>query len=203
MLSGTLFKFKKNSKLIRLNKLYSDLLKTKHILNFFIGGLKQHQFLQLCKVTASQQLLLEFLIKLECRLEFVLLKSGFVITGKQVKQLILHGHVLVNGFKTTAYNYKLKVNDFIFLKKLFLEHNKEFLICNLFKTSLFFSFLKKKRILKKSSINQLFAHFKFPSFLEVNYRTCTLHLVRPPVFKELSFPKILSLYDCNQLYFIL
>lgn len=42
-----LIKFKKNSKLTRLNKLYSDLLKTKHLLTFFIGGLKRHQFLKL------------------------------------------------------------------------------------------------------------------------------------------------------------
>jgi hypothetical protein len=40
-------KSKKNSKLIRLNKLYFDLLKTKHLLTFFIGGLKSHQFSKL------------------------------------------------------------------------------------------------------------------------------------------------------------
>jgi len=44
MQSKKLLKFKKNSKLIRINKLYFDLLKTKHLLNFFIGGLKKKQF---------------------------------------------------------------------------------------------------------------------------------------------------------------
>jgi hypothetical protein len=47
MQTKNLIKFKKNSKLIRLNKLYFDLLKTKHLLNFFIGGLKRHQFSKL------------------------------------------------------------------------------------------------------------------------------------------------------------
>lgn len=198
-----LLKFKKNSKLIRLNKLYFDLLKTKHLLSFFIGGLKQHQLLKLCKVTFNRQLFLSFLKKLECRLEFILLKVGFVLTGKQAKQLILHGHIFVNGLQIKAYNYQLKLYDLISIEKSFIANYKELLICNLFKTLLFFTFLRKKRILKKVSMNQLFAHFKFPFFLEISYKTCTLCLVREPILPEFFFPKILSLYDCNQLYFIL
>jgi ribosomal protein S4 len=198
-----LLKFKKNFKLIRLNKLYFDLLKTKHLLTFFIGGLKQHQLIKLYKVTSSRQSFLSFLKKLECRLEFILLKSGFVLTGKQAKQLILHGHILVNALKVKAYNYKVKLYDLVSVDKSFISNYKEQLICNLFRTFFFSLFLKKKRVLKKGSIMQLFAHFKFPSFFEVNYKTVTLCLVREPLFSEFFFPKFLSLYDCNQLYFIL
>lgn len=201
MQSRKLLKFKKNSKLIRLNKLYFDLLKTKHLLTFFIGGLKQHQLLKLCKITLGQQLFISFLKQLEYRLEFILLKSGFVLTGKQAKQLILHGHILVNGLKIKAYNYQLKLYDLISVDKSFLSTYKENLISNLFKTSLFMNFLRKKRILKKGSMSQIFAYFKFPFFFEVNYKTFTLCLVRMLFPSEFFFPKILSLYDCNQLYF--
>jgi ribosomal protein S4 len=168
-----LLKFKKNSKLIRLNKLYSNLIKTKHLLNFFIGGLKRHQFSKLYKVTLTKQLFLAFLTKLECRLEFILLKSGFVLTGKQAKQLILHGHIFVNGFKVKAYNYQLKLYDLISVNRCFVSAHKDLLICNLFKTVSFFNFLRKKRIIKKVTISQLFVYFKFPFFLEINYKTFT------------------------------
>jgi len=203
MYSIKLSKFKKNSKFIRINKLYFDLLKTKHILNFFIGGLKKNQFLKLWKVVSSQQRFLMFLGKLERRIEFILLKSGFVVSGCQAKQLVLHGHISLNGIRISAYNYQLALYDLISVNDYFLVKYKDLLVCNFFKTAFFFNFLKKKRIIKKMTVNQLFAYFKFPSFLEINYKTFTLCVVKQPTFHDLSFPKILSLYDCNQLYFIL
>jgi ribosomal protein S4 len=136
-------------------------------------------------------------------LEFILLKTGFVLTGRQAKQLILHGHVLVNNSVVRAYNFKLQVYDLISMKQANFAMCKELLICNLFKTSLFFNFLKKKRISKKISITQFFVYFKFPSFLEVNYKTFTVCLTRKPNLQDFFIPKVISLYDCNQLYFIL
>lgn len=198
-----LLKFKKNSKLIRINKIYFDLLKTKHLLNFFIGGLKKKQFLKLWKVASNQQRFLIFLSKLEHRIEFVLLKSGFVVSGRQAKQLVLHGHIFVNEIRISAYNYQLELHDLVSINNFFLVKYKNFLVCNLFKTSFFFNFLKKKRISKKVTFGQLFAYFKFPYFLEINYKTFTLCLVKTPIFQDFFFPKILSLYDCNQLYFTL
>jgi ribosomal protein S4 len=200
---NNLIKFKKNSKLIRLNKLYFDLLKTKHLLYFFIGGIKKNQLLKLFKVVSTRQLFLSFLNKLEYRLEFILLKAGVVLTGKQAKQLILHEHILVNNLKIKSYNYKLKLYDLISLNKFYILNFKVLLVCNLFKTVFFFNYLKKKKINKKLTIQNIFVYIKFPFFLEVNFKTFTICLVRKPVFHEFFFPKILSLYDCNQLYFVL
>lgn len=126
-----------------------------------------------------------------------------MLTGKQARQLILHGQVLVNNTTIYAYNFKVKLYDSISISKKFTSNYKEILICNLFKTNLFFNFLKKKHIIKKISINQLFVYFKFPPFLEINYKTFSLCLVNRPSFQEFFFPRIMSLYDCNQLYFIL
>lgn len=111
--------------------------------------------------------------------------------------------MLVNNIVVRAYNFKLQLYDLISIKRVILTTCKELLICNLFKTNLYFNFLKKKRILKKMSITQFFAYFKFPSFLEVNYKTFTICLIRKPNLQEFFIPKIISLYDCNQLYFIL
>jgi ribosomal protein S4 len=200
---NSLVKFKKNSKLIRLNKLYFELLKTKHILSFFIGGLKKNQLLKLYTVVSTHKLFLKFLEKLEYRLEVILLKSGVVLTGKQAKQLILHNHILVNGLRVKAYNYNLKLGDLISLEKFYINNYKILLICNFFKTIGFFSFLKKKRITKKLSLIQTFVYFKFPFSLEINFKIFEIRLVRKPVFNEFFLPKFFSLYDCNQLYFIL
>lgn len=200
---STLVKFKKNVKLIRLSKLYSDLLKTKHILYFFMGGIKRKQLYKLYKVMSQRSLFLDFLIKLEFRLELILVKIGFVISGKQAKQLILHGHVFVNNLPVKFCNFKLKLDDLITLSKCFIRKSKTLLICNLLRTSFFLSFLKRRKINRKLSIHHVFTYVRFPFFLEVNFKTYTICLVRKPVLYEFLFPKFVSSYDYNQLYFVL
>lgn len=48
---------------------------------------------------------------LECRLDNLVYRFGFAASRKQARQLINHGHVLVNGRKTTAPACTLKVGD--------------------------------------------------------------------------------------------
>lgn len=199
----TLFKFKKNSKLLRVTKLYFDLLKTKQILSFFLGGLKQKQFKRFYQLAKTPQIFLNFLEKIESRLEFILVKSGLVLTGNQAKQLILHKCISVNKIKITTTNFLLKVGDFITLNKFCIESYKPLLIINLFKTLSYFKFLKKKKLTKKLQIHSIFSYLRFPFFLEINFKTFTICFVRLPIFNEFFFSKTLSLYDFNQLYFII
>ena len=201
-MNNIVFKFKKNPKFIRLSKLYFDLLKTKHILSLFIGGIKQHQLSRLYKIVATRNLFLNFLTKLEYRIEFILLKCGFVLTGKQARQIILHKHVRLNGSPVRTCSIDLKVGDFISLSPTFSSNYKFFLICNLLKTPLYYNFLKKKKITKKYNAQRVFSYFKFSSFLEANFRTFSLVIVRRPTLQEFFLPKIISLYDLNQLRFI-
>ena len=202
-MNTTIFKFKKNSKFIRLNRLYFDLLKTKHILSFFIGGIKQHQLLKLYTIAATRHLFLNFLTKLEYRIEFILLKCGFVLTGKQARQIILHKHVSLNGTIIQAYSTKLKTGDLISLSSVFSSKYKFFLICNIFKTPLYYTFLKKKKITKKYTVQRVFIYFKFSLFVEVNFMIFSLVIIRRPTLQEFFLPKVISLYDLNQLRFVL
>ena len=48
---------------------------------------------------------------LECRLDNLVYRFGFAASRKQARQLINHGHILVNGRKTTAPACTLKVGD--------------------------------------------------------------------------------------------
>lgn len=53
---------------------------------------------------------------LEARLDNVLFRAGFGITRKQTRQIVTHGHVLVNGKKVDIASYGLKPGDVVVVK---------------------------------------------------------------------------------------
>ncbi len=53
---------------------------------------------------------------LESRLDNVLFRAGFGITRKQTRQIVNHGHVLVNGKKVDVASYSLKSGDVVTVK---------------------------------------------------------------------------------------
>jgi small subunit ribosomal protein S4 len=53
---------------------------------------------------------------LESRLDNVLFRAGFGITRKQTRQIVNHGHVLVNGNKVDIPSYLLKAGDVVTVK---------------------------------------------------------------------------------------
>ncbi len=53
---------------------------------------------------------------LESRLDNVLFRAGFGITRKQTRQIVNHGHVLVNGKKVDIPSYSVKAGDVITVK---------------------------------------------------------------------------------------
>ena len=55
-------------------------------------------------------LLLQFL---EARLDNILFRAGFGVTRKQSRQIVNHGHVLVNGKKVDIPSYLVKAGDVI------------------------------------------------------------------------------------------
>ena len=53
---------------------------------------------------------------LESRLDNVLFRAGFGITRKQSRQIVNHGHILVNGKKVDIPSYLLKAGDVVTVK---------------------------------------------------------------------------------------
>lgn len=53
---------------------------------------------------------------LESRLDNVLFRAGFGVTRKQTRQIVNHGHVLVNGKKVDIPSYLLKAGDVVTVK---------------------------------------------------------------------------------------
>jgi small subunit ribosomal protein S4 len=54
---------------------------------------------------------------LECRLDNVVYRLGFATSRKQARQLINHGHILLNGKKTDVPAALIKVNDVVEIKE--------------------------------------------------------------------------------------
>ena len=57
------------------------------------------------------------LISLECRLDNVVSRLGFAPSRDQARQLVTHGHVLVNGRKLDIASAQVKVGDVVTLRE--------------------------------------------------------------------------------------
>ena len=54
---------------------------------------------------------------LECRLDNLVYRIGFARSIRQARQIVNHGHILVNGRKVDIPSYGVKVNDVVALKE--------------------------------------------------------------------------------------
>ena len=62
-----------------------------------------------------------FLQKLERRLDNVIYRAGFAPTRKQSRQMVSHGHFLVNDKKVDIPSFEVKKGDVISVRPAFLE----------------------------------------------------------------------------------
>lgn len=60
---------------------------------------------------------------LECRLDNVILKLGLTKTQRQARQIVGHGHILVNNKKINIPSYSVKAKDTISIKKINIKPN--------------------------------------------------------------------------------
>ena len=58
---------------------------------------------------------------LECRLDNVVYRAGFARTRRQARQLVVHGHFLVNGHKVDIPSYQVSAHDIIDVREKSLE----------------------------------------------------------------------------------
>ena len=58
---------------------------------------------------------------LECRLDNVVYRAGFARTRKHARQLVVHGHFLVNGQKVDIPSYQVDAHDIIDVREKSLE----------------------------------------------------------------------------------
>ena len=83
-------------------------------------GVSEKQFRRLFVIAKADKDVvtgLAFMRLLETRLDNLVYRLGFARTRRQARQLVNHGHVLVNGKKVDTPSYLVKINDLISLEE--------------------------------------------------------------------------------------
>ncbi len=98
---------------------YAIRLQEKQKLRYLYGGLREKQFKRYFDEAAriagntggnTGKILLQLL---ERRLDNVVYRLGFAKTRRQARQLVIHGHFLINGRKVDKPSYQVDVGDII------------------------------------------------------------------------------------------
>ena len=97
---------------------YGLQLLEKQKIKAYYGIMERHfaRYFDMAK-KSSEMTGVALLKKLECRLDNLVYRIGFARSIRQGRQLVNHGHVLVNGSKVDIPSYGVKVNDVISLKE--------------------------------------------------------------------------------------
>ena len=85
----------------------------------FVYGVQEKQFHKLYEEATRKEgvtgvLLLQYL---ERRLDNVIYRLGFGSTRRQARQIVSHGHILINGKRVDIASYRVKQGDVITLKE--------------------------------------------------------------------------------------
>jgi len=136
-------------------------------------NLKERQFRKYVKGVLQKRGKVEdetlLLIKtLESRLDNVVFRLGFAKSRPQAKQLVSHGHFLVNGKSIDAPSYPVKKGDIITLKPQKVKKN---------------IFQNLKNLLKK---------YKPPAWLELNVEKLEGKVIGEPSLEEAAPPVEIS-----------
>lgn len=151
-------------KVMRVSKTYRKQLVEKNKLRYY-HLLTERQFSNIARASISARTnSMETMLKLlNTMLSSVLYASGLFKTPFFAKQIITHGHVLVNGKKLDIHSAKLKVGDVI-------------------------TFTEKMRA-NTQVVNYLANHTPvFPSYLEVNKEQMQIKLIAMPDSSSVKYP---------------
>jgi len=99
---GTLFK-----------KQHKYNLQTKQKINLFYGGLTKKYMKRIVAVNLEKNKSKSLMYGLENRLDSILYRSHFSSSLRTARQLISHGHILVNKSRVKNSSYKVQLGDYI------------------------------------------------------------------------------------------
>lgn len=97
---------------------YGDQLLEKQKLKAYYGVMEKQFRRYVFAALKSKESSDEYLIQnLERRLDNIVYRLGFGYTLRQARQMVVHGHILVNGQRVNIPSYKVSVGDVISLKE--------------------------------------------------------------------------------------
>ncbi len=147
---------------------YGTKLLAKQKLKAYYGNIPENQFLKLYQIASKKKgkTVNNLLSSLESRLDSVVYRMNFALTIFQSKQIINHGHILVNGKTVNISNFKLKNGDLIQVSENYVPNVSK-------------------------SITQLLekGHFmeSLPPYLEVNYTIMAGIFLYTPDVEEIPY----------------
>lgn len=104
---------------------------------------------------------------LERRLDSVLFRLKLAVTCTQARQMIVHGHVLVNNHRVTSPSYLVEIGDNVSLHQAALQ---------------------KAAFLAQAVDKRLNIAIKVPEWLELTKQSRTGKILRYPVRTDIQFP---------------
>ena len=128
----------------------------------FMYGLKKKQFRRTFEKASKLKGIAgeNFLKLLESRLDNLVFRMGLATTRRAARQVVNHGHILVNGNKVDIPSYICKPGDVISVKENSMEH--------------------------KAILNSLEQNIKAPAFVEFDKKKLTGTYLRLPERNELN-----------------
>lgn len=90
----------------------------------FMYGLNEKQFRKTFDKASKMKGITgeNFLNLLECRLDNMVYRMGMAKTRRAARQVVNHGHIMVNGIKVDIPSYEVKVGDVVTVREQSLEH---------------------------------------------------------------------------------
>ena len=166
---------------------YGSVLRAKQRLNAFYGGINNKQlttlFIKAGQYKGNQTI--NFIKLLERRLDVFLFRSKLSPSLHEIRQLIQHGHFLINGSVVKTASLLLKKNDRISVKAESIDLLKN-------KVNRYFSqIIHNNKISKKMSMAQIVRNNPIlfvPNYIEFNHYLMEGQLVELPDVENICYP---------------
>lgn len=166
-------------------------LLTSKQLRVYFGFVKSKVFTKIKKIAqqSTGNLNTNLITLLECRLQTIMYRMNFSRTINEARQLIAHGHVLVNGIINTSSDYQTNIGDIISIK----QKNKSIsrIIAALHSHELLFNeFFTHSSAMPPLSTWHYKKTFSYPIHLEINYKNLIGIVVAKPNVHNMKYPTI-------------
>ena len=148
---------------------YGIQLEAKQKMKFYYGNMNERQFRNIyLKAIQKKGNTSENLVGfLESRLDTIIYRAKFATTVFSSRQLINHGHIIVNGKKVNIPSYSVKTNDVIEVK------NKS----------------KDMAFIAGSLVNK---EREVPDYIQMDEKNKKAKLIRIPKFSEIPYPAMME-----------
>ena len=177
---------------------YGRLLEAKQKIRCFYGNLKERTFLSLYKKAKKLKgnSGVNFIKLLEHRLDTVLFRSGFGNSFNDIRQLIAHKHILVNGKIVNVSSYILKSNDIVQLNIKSPDSLKQKIKGSL-ESALNFGALENSPLEDFKKVNSMLLT---PNYISRNLATLEVLYLYSPELEEVVYPTPVNLDLVMQYY---